>query len=240
MYRSLDAAKIIATIQRLRDRVSERFPQAGLSRVAAELLRIAHEAVERANWVRRPHLPLRIGMAALVILFVAILVGTFLHVKVSASFYSFGEMIQAVEASVNMIVLIGAGIFFLVTLEVRIKRRRALRILHELRAMAHIVDIHQLTKDPERMLHPGKGTASSPVRTMNNLELSRYLDYCSEMLSLIGKLAALYAQYLDDGVVLEAVDEVEDLTTGLSRKIWQKITLINPSPREETPPDAAI
>jgi len=56
---------------------------------------------------------------------------------------------------------------------------------------------------------------------------SEYLDYCSEMLSLIGKLAALYVQKFDDPVALAAVNEVEDLTTGLSRKIWQKIMILN-------------
>jgi hypothetical protein len=46
------------------------------------------------------------------------------------------------------------------------------------------------------------------------------------MLSLIGKLAALYADRMRDPVVIEAVTEIENLTTGLARKIWQKITLI--------------
>ena len=46
------------------------------------------------------------------------------------------------------------------------------------------------------------------------------------MLSLIGKLAALYVQRFDDQVALAAVDGIEDLTNGLSRKIWQKITVL--------------
>ena len=70
-------------------------------------------------------------------------------------------------------------------------------------------------------------TPSSPKHNLGPAELGRYLDYCSEMLSLIGKLAALYVQKFDDPVALAAVNEVEDLTTGLSRKIWQKIMIIN-------------
>jgi hypothetical protein len=50
------------------------------------------------------------------------------------------------------------------------------------------------------------------------------------MLSLIGKLAALYVQKFDDPVALAAVNEVEELTTGLSRKIWQKIMVLNSAP----------
>ena len=61
---------------------------------------------------------------------------------------------------------------------------------------------------------------------MTRFELGRYLDYCSEMLSLISKIAALYVQNLDDPVVLVAVDEVEDLTSGLVHKIWQKIMIL--------------
>ncbi len=109
----------------------------------------------------------------------------------------------------------------------RIKRKRALKAIHELRALAHVIDMHQLTKDPEQLLSRVKGTPSSPKRTLSAPELIRYLDYCSEMLSLIGKLAALYVQKFDDPVALAAVNEVEDLTTGLSRKIWQKIMILN-------------
>ena len=88
--------------------------------------------------------------------------------------------------------------------------------------------MHQLTKDPEQILSPDMPrTSSSPLRVMNRFELSRYLDYCSELLSLAGKLAALYAQYLPDPVVLTAVNEVENLTVGLSRKIWQKIMILD-------------
>ena len=62
---------------------------------------------------------------------------------------------------------------------------------------------------------------------MSKFEVTRYLDYCSEMLSLISKLAALYAQNLPDAVVIDAVNDIEELTTNLSSKIWQKITIID-------------
>ncbi len=105
--------------------------------------------------------------------------------------------------------------FFLITLEVRVKRRRALKAIHELRSLAHIIDMHQLTKDPHVLLGQGPQTANSPMRTLTPYQLARYLDYCSEMLSLIGKLAALYVQRFDDQVALAAVDGIEDLTNGL-------------------------
>lgn len=47
------------------------------------------------------------------------------------------------------------------------------------------------------------------------------------MLSLTGKLAALYAQESTDGTILDAVREIENLTSSLSNKIWQKIMILD-------------
>ena len=88
--------------------------------------------------------------------------------------------------------------------------------------------MHQLTKDPEQVLSPEmERTESSPARVMSRFELARYLDYCAELLSLVGKLASLHAQHLPDHVILEAVNDIESLSVGLSRKIWQKIVILD-------------
>lgn len=137
------------------------------------------------------------------------------------------EFVQIVEAGINDVVLIGAAVFFLITLETRYKRGRALKSLHELRSIAHIIDMHQLTKDPERIMNRTfSRTGASPKSTMTKFELRRYLDYCSEMLSLNGKIAALYVQDFDDSVALASVNEIEALCTGLARKIWQKVSIL--------------
>ncbi|MGB5052164.1 MAG: hypothetical protein WBO46_24660, partial [Caldilineaceae bacterium] len=81
--------------------------------------------------------------------------------------------------------------------------------------------------DPEALLSPENRTEHSPPRTMSRFELTRYLDYCSEMLSLIAKLAAMYAQETQDAVVLAAVREIQDLGSGLSGEVWQKIILLS-------------
>ena len=69
-------------------------------------------------------------------------------------------------------------------------------------------------------------TKSSPERKLTPAELGRYLDYCSEMLALLSKTAALWAQGFPNPVVVTAVDQIEVLTIGLSRKIWQKLNLL--------------
>jgi len=136
------------------------------------------------------------------------------------------ELVPFLQAGIESFIFLGAGIAFLMTIETRIKRRRALRAVRELRALAHLIDMHQLDKDPVYLAESGEATPSSPVRTMTAFELNRYFDYCCELLSLLGKLAALYGQNLDDPVAVGAVDKIESLTTGLSRKIWQKTTLL--------------
>jgi hypothetical protein len=115
----------------------------------------------------------------------------------------------------------------MITVEQRLKRRRALSALHELRAIVHVIDMHQLTKDPSAAVSVGGKTASSPARTLTPYELSRYLDYCSEMMSLTSKVAVLFAQSLPDPVVTDAVSDIERIASGMSQKIWQKIMVLD-------------
>lgn len=226
-YTTLDANKLIETIERLCRRIGERFPDAGLYQVARQLLAIANQSKARAEMVARPLLWVRAGITLLLAVIMVGLVSAFRAINLTVTEFNFFEVVQALEAGINEIILLGAGIFFLVTLETRIKRSRALKALNELRAIAHVIDMHQLTKDPEYVLQRGFDTPSSPARTMTDYELSRYLDYCSEMLALTGKLAVLYIQNFDDGIVLNSANELESLTTDLSRKIWQKLMILH-------------
>lgn len=224
---TLDVDKVAGTIDLLRRRVQERFPDSGLARVCGELDRIAEQTRERAAWIARPILGLRIASGALVALILAGLAVTLASLRAPSEGFNLIAFIQVLESGINDVVLIGAAVFFLVTIETRIKRGRALQAIRELRALAHIIDMHQLTKDPEWLSARGEGSLLLPPRRMTRFELSRYLDYCTEALSLTAKLAALYIQGFDDDVALAAVDEIESLTNGLSRKIWQKLMILH-------------
>jgi hypothetical protein len=225
----LDPDRITVTVRSLRDRIIERFPGAGLGKVAGDLLRIADLTVARVAWVAKPLWALRAATWTFVLVMFAVVYGIISRIAPAPGGEGLAEFLQAVDAVLNDIVLAGAAVLFLVTVEGRVRRNRALRFIRELRAVAHIVDMHQLTKDPGIVAAEAFRTPSSPRRTMNRYELSRYLDYCSEMLSLNSKLAALYAQHFDDPVVLAAVDEVETLCASLSGKIWQKMVILNQS-----------
>lgn len=226
MFRSLDPALIVATADRLVRRIAERFPDSGLSRVARELLLTAQETSARIEALQRPRWGLRAGIALLILLMVGVVLLTLSRLSLPGSFTELNQFVPLLESGINDLVFMGIAIAFLVTIESRIRRHHALKALHELRSLVHIVDMHQLTKDPDTIAAERSATASSPDRALTPFELGRYLDYCSELLSVTSKVAALYAQQLEDPVVLDAVNEVEALTTGLSAKIWQKLVIL--------------
>jgi hypothetical protein len=228
-YRRLDHSRITQTLEQLRGRIAERFPDANLGRVCDQLLAVSRETSECVMGLERPIWPLRIGatvaILALLTVFIAVAGLTFS----APPRLSVSDVLQTIEAGVNDVVFLGIAVFFVASIEGRVKRRRALRVLHELRSLAHIVDMHQLTKDPERLATKSPAPASETPRPTSGADLAKYLDFCSEMLSCISKIAALFAQHLNDGIVLAAVNEIEALTTGLSGKIWQKITILDRS-----------
>jgi len=224
-YRRLDSQKIIETVHALQRRIDNRFPGSGLGKVVAELLKVAEETVARAHWIQRPHLPLRLAAVLLSLSILALLTGLLVNIR-QFHMEDYTNFIQALDASISSMVFIGAALLFLINWEHRIKRNRALRAIHELRALAHIIDMHQLTKDPESYFSQNPPGGVPPKRAMTPFDLNRYLDYCADGLALISKIAALYVQGFQDPVLLDAVDDVEDLTAGFSRKIWQKLTIL--------------
>ncbi len=244
MYRTLDSEKTIETTKTLANRIHERFPNSGLYKVCLELISLSTETRGRIEGMTRPNIPIRISIVLLLSLTGCLAWYTVDHVRVRETTFDIDDFITMFEAGCNAIVVLGAALFFLLTLESRIKRQRALAALHELRAMSHVIDMHQLTKDPSQLISNARfSTPSSPKRTLTAFELTRYLDYCSEMLSFLGKLAALYAQSNPDPVVLQAVNDIEALTDGLSRKVWQKIMILDDDVQRDqnqsVPPAAA-
>lgn len=228
MYAELQPDRILETLTLLERRIEERFPGSGLGRVSAELRRLAATADVELARMRRPIWALRVTaalgiIAALGVTLSLLVVG----LRVLARVEDLATLLTTTEAAVNEVILLVLAIAFLISLETRVKRRAALRSLHRLRSIVHIVDMHQLTKDPKALLSPERATASSPERAYTRFELARYLDYCSELLSMTGKLAALHVQYLNDPVVLSAVNDVEALGASLSNKIWQKIMILD-------------
>jgi hypothetical protein len=225
-YARLDAGEIIATTERLARRIAEHFPGSGLAKVAARLVEVARSTEVEAAQLQLPNVPVRVAVG--IVLLAGVVLFAFLIVELHPAFRvdtGVTTIVQAVESTMNIAILVGLGVVALTRLESRRKGGEALASLHMLRSLAHVIDMHQLAKDPaaEELLAPAAG---SPKRQLPPVQLERYLDHCADLLALIGKLSALYAQSHGDQVVGQTVNEIEALTTNLSRKIWQKIAIL--------------
>lgn len=225
----LDSKKIIETIVQLEKRISDRFPDSGLGATVLQFLETANKTQKNIDRISSPNIPVRVLATLIIATGIGGLIYSISYIDLHIENTTLENIITLSEAIFNDLLLLGAAVFFLVTMESRMKRKNAMRALNELRVFAHVIDMHQLTKDPNIITKAYQSTEHSPIRTMSNFELQRYLDYCSESTALIGKVAVLYAQSLPDDIVVRSVNEIEVLTTGLSRKIWQKLVILGES-----------
>lgn len=228
-FEKVQAEPVLATVRRLEQRIEARFPGRGLHRVAGELGQLVDEVATstasvrgRRSWLRPVS---RAGIVAVVVLATVVMT---LAVRAAARDAPDDGLawIPLLESAVNDLVFAGLAIWFLWSVPERLQRQRLLDLLHRLRSMAHIVDMHQLTKDPERLRSSFRPTSASVDIDLTPEQLEHYLDYCSELLSLVGKAAALCAEESRDALVLDTVSTVETLTVALERKVWQKIAVL--------------
>jgi len=229
-FQRLDPGAVQKTVDRLVMRITRRFPDRNLRLVAAELSGLVGEVSAQSSVDRRRNraIGLACRVAAITIVTIAI---TAIILAIHDALPESGEVrgfqwLSVLESGIADLVYASIAVYFLMSLPNRLTRRRLLALLHRLRSLAHVVDMHQLTKDPERLQERFRGTDATLTFTLDAAKLENYLDYCSEILSLVGKTAALCAEESTDAVVLDTVSEVETLTVGLAREIWQKISLL--------------
>lgn len=223
---ALDTQRVQETLATLRLRIEDRFPRSGLAELVGQIHVLSKEVEEQVASIVRPHLGIRLAATVVSLLIVAVLAVVVSQVHAGGA-STWVELAQGLEASTSELVYLGAGFILLVTWETRIKRRRVIKAVSRLRELAHVVDMLQLTKDPDGVAGVShKAAPHSPRRELDAWELGRYLDYCSETLSLIAKLGFFYVARFDDPEATNAVNQLEDLTNGLSRKIWQKIMIL--------------
>ncbi len=225
----LDAPTVIATIDQLGGRIRARFADRGLPKAAAELRSAATEVTELGVHLRGRLRVLRWTARAASVLvalgMALVLVVAARDADLSGSVRSV-DWVALVESTIQTLVFGGLTLLFLNALPDRLERRHLLRRLHRLRSLAHVIDMHQLTKDPERLRSDFEPTDATVAVDLTRAEMQHYLGYCSELLALVGKVAALCAEDSQDGLILETVSDIENLTNGMSRKIWQKISLL--------------
>jgi len=223
-YRTINPDKLILTITTMADRVEGHFPGSGLAAVANEVAAVAEGTVDRVDQIKKPRRGLRIAVAIMIILAIGTPIVFSLLLSFRDDMTNLGEFLQATDAGIHMLLVMAGGIVFLIGMENRMQRSQALEGISEFRSLAHLIDLHQINKDPGLDKGPSPEHDTRTVR--NDEQLACYLDYSGDLLSIIGKLSAYYAQNLQDRVVLDAVNEIETLTSSLSNKLWLKILVL--------------
>lgn len=259
-FRRLKSDKIIQTLRHLHERIDDRFHQRkrGLTTICEELLDVAEEARGNVERLRRANVWLRL-VPVLVTAIIAYL--TYLMFagidrqlalpagidtsdpRLYSDLKKLLDVLRQIKADIAIPIALAVPVPLIITmfafifrLETLWKRRQTLRYLHELRSIIHVVDMHQLTKDPRYV------PKQNEPDFVGGEDLVYYLDYCAELLSIAGKVAALYAESSHDPVVIEAVSDLGSITADLSNKIWQKVNIVERqllAPVSSTVPAAA-
>jgi hypothetical protein len=242
LHEPLEAPAVAETVEELYGRIEARFPTRGLLGVCGDLIKLVDEVQTSAGLGQRRIRIARIVSRVVMVLVVAVTLVALIMAVHDAVFgddvHSSIDVLGLAETAISDLVYAAIAVFFLWSFPERLQRSQLLNLLHQLRSTAHVIDMHQLTKDPEQLRPSFVPTSRSTKLDMTRDQVERYLDYCSEMLSLVGKTAALCAEESRDSVILETVSTIENLTVGLSRKIWQKISNLPPgdAPKGATQP----
>jgi hypothetical protein len=189
-------------VAQLERRIDARFGERGLTKAARDLghlvVLVQSEAGQSRDRLRRTTLAARTAGVTIVAatLFVLILS---LRSAVIDGLARTANWVPLVESIVNDLVFAAIAMVFLWAFPERLERRALLRLLHRLRSLAHVIDMHQLSKDPEQASRTYTPTAESVRHGLDADQLHHYLSYCSEMLSLTAKTAALCGEHSADG-----------------------------------------
>ena len=178
------------------------------------------------TWLRAFALVATLVAGAAGVALAVIVVVFSIHIFSSSGDQAATEKLPALQAAVGLIIVLMGAVVSLWAFERRTQRKGLLGTLHDIRALAHRIDLLQLSKPTEHYVVQGPSTDASPSQVMSDFEFSRFLIYCRALLSWLGKIAALHARRIEDPVVLSAVDDVDALTARLQQNIGQRLLLL--------------
>ncbi|HTI51657.1 MAG TPA: hypothetical protein VL475_11920 [Planctomycetaceae bacterium] len=226
----LDADKIVETAKNLAVDIAARLPGSTLAALGEELSNIAIATSERARRARRPILTIRLLSAAAIAAALFVLWYLAGHVHARWEFGTINEVFDGLHTGFELLVLIVGALWFCATLEARIKRKKALGFIEELREFIHVVDVTQLYYTPD-LYRSRVGEAPGKIAIDET-----YLLYCTQMLAVISNLAPLYARGTTGDSILRAAADVEMLAIAVTTKHLSKAEAVRLMSRDR--PDA--
>ena len=220
----LDPVRMIETADNLAVTIGRSFPQSALAGLAVELAGLARDTDQRVHHARRPILAIRF---ASVMAIGTSLVGLWYllrHVHTRWEFGTVTELFEAADAGFNLLVIVAGALWFFVTLEARLKRKKALESMQELREFIHVIDMTQLYHTPELY-----NLESSNVAAPGKLDRT-YLLFCAQMLAVISNLTALYTRGAAGDSIMRAAFDVEMIASAATNKLLSKAEMIHLPP----------
>ncbi len=212
----LDPARIIETAENLARDIGGKLPGSSLAGLAVELAHIAHATVERTQQARRPIYAIRVLSFLAISTSLLGLCYLLDHIHARWEFGTIAEVFDATDAGFNLLVLLAGALWFLITFENRIKRRKALQFIEELREFIHVIDVTQLFYTPI-VYNPDPAAA----RTSVTFDYTYFL-FCTQMLAVISNLAPLYTRGAAGDSILRAASDVEMLANAITAKLLSK------------------
>lgn len=218
----LNPERIIETAENLAQRIGERLPGSVLAGLAGELVRIARDTDRRVQQARKPILAVRV--ASLTAIGGGLLGIWFLLHRIHFRWEfgsTFTELFEVTGATCNFLVMLSGALWFLITFENRVKSKRALEAIQELREFVHVIDATQLYYTPD-MYDDDDAQSADSLRRFDHT----YLLFCSQILGLVSNLAALYTRGAAGESIMRAAADVESFSVALTGKLYNKAEFV--------------
>lgn len=216
----LDPARIIETADALAQRVERGLPGSTLAGLAAELATIARDTGRRVQEAKKPIVAIRVASATTIVCTLLGLLYFLRNIQSRTEFTSVSEFLGAVDTGFNFLVALAGAMWFLATLEARLKRKVVLDHIQELREFVHVIDATQLYYTPD--LYPQDGDASGHRQRFDHT----YLLFCTQMLGVICNLAALYTRGEAGDSIMQSAGSVEMFSAALTSKLYGKAEFV--------------
>jgi len=138
------------------------------------------------------------------------------------------DILAKLDAFCNLILVFTAVFYTLYSLDKAYSKKQISKLLIGLSDFIHLIDMHQINKDPNHLKDDYVNAKHSPVKTLNKFELQRYLDYTSESIALGSKMAYQVLEcFPNDQKIMSRVNELHILCDGITTNIWQKIIILD-------------
>lgn len=216
-YNTLIVDHVIRTIRRMDSQIDTYFPDRNLANLSSSIIEFAIRHESDLERIDRPNIPIKLAIGLAISLMSGLVIYWLYELFIQNDGSGIIFQPQDLDAFINILIFGSAITWFLLNWQAKSKRRFIIGRINELRSFGHVIDMHQLTKDP----------FFDDEMEMSDDDLIRYLDYCGDLLSCCSKLAATYLEHTDDELVVQYVNEFEALTGQFNRKIWQKITILD-------------